>query len=73
MKHNVGSVDAAIRTVAGILIIMIGHHYRSWWGLAGIPPVLSAITGCCLLYWPFGLNTCSPEELDPSHGAHSSS
>jgi hypothetical protein len=70
MKGKVGSVDGAIRTVLGLLILLIGHHERSWWGLMGFVPMLTAIIGFCPLYWVTGLDTRTRDEIDPAHGAH---
>lgn len=58
MKKNIGPVDGFIRTAAGLVIILVGFYYRSWWGLLGIVPLLTAWTGVCLLYRLFGINTC---------------
>ncbi len=71
MTHNVGSYDAAARTVLGIAGVMVGHHYETWWALAGFVPVLTAIVAFCPAYALLGINTCSQDETDPPHGAHS--
>lgn len=57
MKHNVGSYDAAIRFVGGCLVMYWGVRAHSWWGLAGLVPLLSGVCGFCLLYVPFGIAT----------------
>jgi len=76
MKHNVGSFDAAIRTVGGILFILIvHHHFRSWWALLGFVPVLTAMLAFCPAYCLFHFNTCAQDadHTDHSHhGTHSS-
>ena len=61
MKKNVGTVDKVIRVVVGLLIIVMGIVYKSWWGIIGLIPLLTAITGTCLLYLPFGISTCKVE------------
>lgn len=58
MKKNVGSVDAIIRIVIGIVILVLGIIYNSWWGLIGLIPLGTALSGRCLLYLPFGITTC---------------
>jgi len=70
MKGKVGSIDGAIRTVLGLLIILVGHHLRSWWGLVGLVPLLSAMCGFCPLYWILRLDTRTREELEPDDAAH---
>jgi hypothetical protein len=59
MKSNVGSADKIIRFVVGAAIIIAGIAYESWWGLAGLVPIVTALIGWCPLYVPFGLKTCS--------------
>ena len=71
MKHNIGSYDAAARTVLGIMVILVLHHYRSWWALAGIIPVLTAMLGFCPAYCLFHFDTCAPDAVDPDHPSHS--
>jgi hypothetical protein len=56
---NVGSIDRIIRLIVGSLIIGAGVYFKSWWGLVGIVPILTAVFGTCCMYVPFGLNTCS--------------
>ena len=50
MKTNVGSYDAAVRFVAGCLLLMLGNHSLGWWGLLGLAPILSACIGFCPIY-----------------------
>lgn len=69
MKHNIGSYDAAGRTVAGLLIILVGHHYDNWWALVGVIPLLTAIVAFCPAYCLFGFDTCAQDEAIP--GDHS--
>ena len=67
MKHNVGSYDAAFRAVLGFVIIAVGHHLRTWWALAGLVPLLSAVCAFCPLYCLFRFNTCYQDEIDDRH------
>jgi len=62
MKKNVGSIDRVIRIVLGIVIIALGIYYKSWWGVIGIVPLLTATMNRCLVYLPFGISTCKIEE-----------
>jgi hypothetical protein len=58
MKCNVGKADKTIRIVLGLVIGIAGLYFKSWWGLVGIIPIATALVGRCLLYLPFGINTC---------------
>lgn len=58
MKKNVGSLDKVLRWVIGLVIIALGILFQSWWGLLGIPLLLTGSIGWCPLYLPFGLSTC---------------
>lgn len=57
MKRNIGITDRWIRIVAGLAIISAGIYFKSWWGLVGILPILTALVRSCPLYLPFGLST----------------
>lgn len=58
MKVNVGSLDRIIRIVLGLAIIGAGVYFKSWYGLIGIVPLVTASLRWCPLYLPFGLSTC---------------
>lgn len=58
MKANVGSIDRAIRIIAGLAILGAGCYFRSWWGLIGLGPILTGIVRFCPAYLPFGVSTC---------------
>jgi len=58
MKPNVGKIDKIVRWIVGLVILILGFYYRSWWGLVGLIPILTAIISRCPLYLPFGISTC---------------
>ena len=58
MKRNIGSVDKAIRVIAGLAIIGLGLYYKSWLGLIGIVPLTTSLMGWCPPYALLGINTC---------------
>lgn len=58
MMRNVGSIDRVVRVVASVAILAAGFAFKSWWGLVGVVPLLTATLGWCPLYAPFGLSTC---------------
>jgi len=61
MKANVGTTDKIIRIIIGLFIIALGIIFGSWWGLIGLLPLGTAISGRCLLYVPLGISTCKTE------------
>ena len=61
MKPNIGSVDRVVRIVIGLGVIGVGAYFRSWWGLVGLVPILTAVVRFCPAYVPFGLSSCSRE------------
>ena len=60
MEHNVGGVDRAVRIVVGLvllsLIVLLEGNAR-WWGLVGVPLVLTGLFRWCPAYLPFGVKT----------------
>jgi hypothetical protein len=65
MKANIGSTDRIIRYVAGLAILGAGFYFKSWWGLVGLGPILTATIRFCPAYLPFGLSTCAAPEAKP--------
>jgi len=62
MKANVGSIDRTLRYIAGLAILGAGFYFKSWWGLVGLVPILTATFRFCPAYLPFGLSTCSKDK-----------
>jgi len=58
MKCNVGGIDRIARFVVGIVILIAGYMYNSYWGLIGILPILTASIRWCPAYIPFKISTC---------------
>ena len=65
MKANVGSIDRIIRIIAGLAILGAGYYFKSWWGLVGLGPILTAVVRFCPAYLPFGLSTCPAKDATP--------
>jgi len=65
MKSNMGSVDRIIRAVLGLAIIGAGVAMKSWWGVIGAVPLLTAAVGVCPAYLPFGITTCPAPAAKP--------
>ena len=59
MKTNVGSTDSIIRIFLGIIIIVLGLYFKSWWGIIGAVPLLTALLKYCPIYNLIGVSTKS--------------
>ncbi|MCS7053410.1 MAG: DUF2892 domain-containing protein [Ignavibacterium sp.] len=57
MKANIGAIDKYLRILIGILIIGYGFFAKSWWGLIGIVPIITALTNYCPVYGLFKFST----------------
>jgi hypothetical protein len=59
MTANVGTVDRALRIVAGLALITAA--LMGWigvWGWIGVVPLATGLFRFCPAYLPFGLSTC---------------
>lgn len=59
MKANVGSMDRAIRIVAGLGLIAWALMGGPVWAWIGVVPVATGLMGFCPAYPLLGINTCS--------------
>ena len=60
MKVNEGKADRVVRTVLGLAILsLVFVGPKTLWGLIGIIPLLTGLSGICLLYSALGISTCS--------------
>jgi hypothetical protein len=60
MKINESGLDRAIRIVIGLFLLSMllwVEGSAKYWGLVGIIPLLTGLTGFCLLYKVFGIST----------------
>jgi hypothetical protein len=58
MEANVGKTDRMIRIAAGILLLsLVFVGPKSWWGLVGLVPLLTAVINFCPAYTLLGVNT----------------
>jgi len=62
MKCNVGGTDRIIRIILGVVIILAGIYFKSWWGVVGILPIVTGLIRFCPAYVPFGFSTCKPDQ-----------
>ncbi len=58
MKANVGGIDRILRIVLGLALIGAGAYFKSYWGLIGLVPLLTATLRFCPLYPIVGVSTC---------------
>lgn len=62
LKCNVGKTDKIIRIVIGVAIIGAGFIFKSWLGVIGMIPILTAVFGRCGLYYPFNIDTTKNDQ-----------
>ncbi|MCK7503445.1 MAG: DUF2892 domain-containing protein [Desulfobacterales bacterium] len=62
MKCNVGGTDRIIRIILGVVIILAGVYFKSWWGAVGILLIVTGLIRFCPAYIPFGFSTCKPDK-----------
>ena len=65
MQCNVGKADKIVRIIIGLVIIILGLYFKSWWGAIGLVPLLTALIGWCPLYVPLGIKTSKTEPAPP--------
>ena len=59
MTKNMGGADRLIRAALGLVLVGAALFVpQFWWGWAGVVLLLTAASGWCPLYAPFGLKTC---------------
>lgn len=63
MKTNVGTIDRALRIVAGVILITLAATQTvGLWGYIGIVLVLTGLFKFCPAYSIFGLSSCPMEK-----------
>ncbi len=62
MKANVGGFDRILRIITGLIFLGAGYYLKSWWGLAGILPIMTGLFRFCPAYLPLGVSTCAKED-----------
>ena len=58
MTHNVCGMDKIIRAVVGIVMLLAGIYFGSWWGAIGVVPLVTAIIGYCPISQAFHVSSC---------------
>jgi len=58
MTINMGGIDRIVRAIAGVALVGWALSGGPWWAWIGVVPLLTAATGWCPAYVPFGFSTC---------------
>ena len=59
MKQNIHNIERIIRVLLGIIILsLVFIGPKSWWGLIGILPILTGLSGWCPPYQLLRISTC---------------
>lgn len=58
MKKNEGTIDRALRVLAGLGLLSYAVIGGSAWGYIGVIPLLTGLIGICPLYGILGISTC---------------
>ncbi len=59
MKANEGTLDRAVRIIAGLALIALAYTGTiGMWGYIGVVPLITGILGLCPAYAIFGISTC---------------
>lgn len=58
MKCNVGKTEQTVRIVTGIVIVLLGLYFKSWWGLIGLAPIITGSIRYCPVSDALGISTC---------------
>ena len=59
MTVNVGTIDRAVRIIAGLVLIALAFNGTiGMWGYIGIVPLLTGLFRVCPAYSLIGVNTC---------------
>jgi hypothetical protein len=59
MKLNVGTIDRAVRILAGlVLVVLAAMGTIGLWGWIGVIPLATGLAGWCPAYTLLGIRTC---------------
>lgn len=59
MKTNEGTIDRALRVIAGLVLIALAATGTvGLWGWIGVVPLATGLLGWCPAYTLLGINTC---------------
>lgn len=56
---NMGTIDRGLRIVVGVVLLaLVFVGPQTLWGLLGIVPLATSLSGWCPAYSLLGMNTC---------------
>ncbi len=59
MKQNIHNIERIVRIIIGLVILsLVFIDPKSLWGLIGIMPIFTGVTGWCPPYQVLGISTC---------------
>ncbi|MBT3178083.1 MAG: DUF2892 domain-containing protein [Desulfobacula sp.] len=59
MKQNIHNIERIVRIIIGLVILsLVFIGPKSLWGLIGIMPIFTGVTGWCPPYQVLGISTC---------------
>jgi hypothetical protein len=68
MPINEGKTERILRIVAGLFLLILLPltlpGAAKWWGLVGLLPLLTGLTGYCPAWTLLGINTCETRQKD---------
>ncbi|MGJ4930858.1 YgaP family membrane protein [Bradyrhizobium sp. HKCCYLS2038] len=63
MTRNVGNIDRLLRIIVGLAVLsLVFVGPQTLWGLLGLIPLGTALTGWCPPYAMLGINTCGTKQ-----------
>ena len=68
MPINEGKTERILRVTAGLILLILLPltlpGAAKWWGLVGLLPLLTGLTGYCPVWTLLGINTCGVGQKD---------
>jgi hypothetical protein len=62
MKQNIHNIERGVRVILGIGILsLVFVGPKTWWGLIGVLPILTGLSGWCPPYQLLGISTCKKD------------
>ncbi|MGD1147774.1 MAG: DUF2892 domain-containing protein [Thermoanaerobaculaceae bacterium] len=59
MKVNIHPIERVVRGIVGLAVLsLVAWGPKSLWGLLGLLPLATALTGWCPPYTLLGISTC---------------
>ena len=62
MKCNIGKVDQILRFIGGLIVVVAGIIFDSYWGIIGVVLIATALFRWCPLYIPLKISTLKKKE-----------